>query len=240
MSLSEVVFKVTHDCPFGNISRRFPFLKMFLWCNREYEVLEMIVKEPEAYSVLMEELSKIGGIIQESSDTNTVHLVTKKCFCTLENSVAKNIDECSLLHVSPVVYERGWEYYRVIAFRHEDLKRFLERLEEIAFSFEVLRKVPFDGFIASSLTLTADALFSDLTEKQMDALLSAYSHGYYMLPRKADIKTIADRKGVARTTFQEHLKKAENKLVSSLVPYIQLFRQASADRRIRIRMKQRI
>lgn len=38
---------------------------------------------------------------------------------------------------------------------------------------EILRKVDFDGFIASSLTLTADALFSDLTEKQMDALLTA-------------------------------------------------------------------
>jgi len=47
--------------------------------------------------------------------------------------------------------------------------------------------------MASSLTLTADAPFSDLAEKQMDALLTAYSHGYYRLPRKTDVKTILSR-----------------------------------------------
>jgi len=87
------------------------------------------------------------------------------------------------------------------------------------------------------VSLTADALFSDLTEKQMDALLTAYSHGYYRLPRKSDIQTIASRKRVPRTTFQEHLKKAENKLVVSLVPYIQLYKKASPERRERLRIK---
>lgn len=237
MPLYEVVFKVTHDCPFGNISRRFPSLKMFLWCNREHEVIEILADDQEEYSAVMEEIVKLGGIIEESSDRDSVHIVTKKCFCTTENSVSKNIDEFNLLHVLPVVYERGWEYYRVIAFRHEDLKNLLQRLEEMNFIVEVLRKVPFDGFIASSLTLTADALFSDLTEKQMDALLTAYSHGYYKLPRKTDVKTIALRRKVPRTTFQEHLKKAENKIIASLIPYIQLFRKASTEKRKRLKIK---
>ena len=237
MPLSEVIFKVTHDCPFGNISRKFPSLKMFVWCNRENEVIEMIVEKRKEYSAVMEEISKIGGIIEESSDRHKVHLVTKKCFCTMENSVSKNIDAFNLLHVLPVIYEQGWEYYRVIAFRHEDLKGLLQRLEERGWVVKVLRKVPFDGFIASSLTLMADALFSDLTEKQIDALLTAYSHGYYRLPRKADVKRIASKKRVPRTTFQEHLKKAENKLIASLVPYIQLFKQASAEKRKRLKIK---
>ena len=237
MPLYEIVFKVTHDCPFGNISRRFPSLKMFLWCNREHEVIEMLTNDQEEYSAVMEEIVKLGGLIEESSDRDSVHIVTKKCFCTTENSVSKNIDAFNLLHVSPVVYERGWEYYRVIAFRHKDLKNLLQWLEEMNFTVEVLRKVPFDGFIASSLTLTADALFSDLTEKQMDALLTAYSHGYYKLPRKNDVKTIASRKRVPRTTFQEHLKKAENKIVASLIPYIQLFRKASIEERKRLKIK---
>ncbi len=51
----------------------------------------------------------------------------------------------------------------------------MQRLEAKGFVFDVVRKVPFDGFIASSLTLTADALLSNLTEKQTDALLTAYS-----------------------------------------------------------------
>jgi hypothetical protein len=136
-----------------------------------------------------------------------------------------------------VIFEHGWEYYRVIAFRHEDVKGLLQRFEEKGFVFEVRRKVPFDGFIASSLTLTADALFSDLTEKQMNAFLTTYSNGYYKLPRKADVKTIASKRRVPRTTFQEHLKKAENKILVSLIPYIQLFRQASEEKRESLKIK---
>jgi len=236
MSLFEVVFKVTHDCPFGNISRKFPSLKMFEWCNREHEVFEVIVEEHEEYAAVMKEISKLSGLIDVLSDRDKIHLVMKSCFCSLENSVTKNIDACNLLHVAPVVYEQGWEYYRVIAFRHEDLKELLQRLEEKRFVFEILRKIPFDSFIASSLTLTADTLFSDLTGKQIDALLTAYRNGYYQLPRKEDLKNIAFKERVPRTTFQEHLKKAENKLVAALIPYIQLFNHAPMEKRQKLKM----
>lgn len=234
MTLFEVVLKVTHDCAIGDISRKFQSLKMFNWCDREHEVFEVVSEKEEEYSAVLEELSKITKILGVSSDRHNVHLITTKCFCNKENSVSENIDDLYFLHVSPVVYMQGWEYYRLIAFRHEDLKKLMERLEKRGFIFDLVRKAPFNGFIASSLTLGADALFSNLTDKQMDALLTAYSHGYYKLPRKTDVQTIATKTRVPRTTFQEHLKKAENKLVSSLVPYIQLYRQASPKGRERL------
>jgi len=237
MPLFEVVLKVTHECPFGNISRKFTDLKMFVWCNREHEVVEVIVGNEGEYSAVMKQLSKLKGIIKESSNGDKVHLVTKECHCTLENSVGRNIDACNLLHVLPAVYDKGWEYYRIIAFRHSDIGKLLKRLEKMAYSVEIIRKVPFDGFIASSLTLTADTLFSDLTSKQVDALLTAYGYGYYRIPKRADAKTISSEEGVPRTTFQEHLKKAENKLIGSLVPYVQLYKHASNEKRERLRIK---
>lgn len=236
MTLFEVVLKVTHDCPFCNISKKFPSLKMFGWCNREHEVFELIVDDQQEYSAVIEEMSKLGGIMEKASDQKKVHLVTKKCFCTMENSVSKNIDAFNLLHISPVIYGQGWEYYRIIVFRHDDLKGLMQRLEKRGFVFDIMRKTPFDGSLASSLTLTADALFSDLTDKQIDALMTAYNHGYYKLPRKAPVTIIAKKKRVPRTTFQEHLKKAENKLIISLVPYIQLYRQTSPEKRKSPRM----
>jgi len=237
MSLTEVVLKVMHDCPFGNISRKFPDLMMFVWCNREHEVIELVIENQEEYSAIIEDISKISKIVEVSSNHHKVHLITKLCSCTIENSVGKNIDASNLLHISPVIYEKGWEYYRIVAFRHEDLKGLLQRLEDRGFVVEVLRTVPFDGFIASSLTLTADALFSELTEKQMEALLTAYNHGYYRVPRKANIKTIAGKRRVPRTTFEEHLRKAENKLITGLIPYLQLFRQAPTEKRKSLKIK---
>jgi predicted DNA binding protein len=231
MTLFEVVFKVSHYCPFCNISKRVPRLKMFDWCNREHDVFEIIVDKPDEYSEMIDELSKIKGMSEKSSDLHNAHFFVKKCFCKAEDSVTKIIDEFDLLQISPIVYRHGWEYHRVIAFKHKDVQGLVQKFEERGFRFEILRKVDFEGFIAGSLTLTADALFSDLTEKQMDALLTAYSNGYYSLPRKANVQDIANKKRVSRTTYQEHLKKAENKLVASLVPYVQLFRRVAPEKR---------
>lgn len=231
MTLFEVIFKVAHDCAFCNISKRFPRLKMFDWCNREHDVIELVIDEPDEYPAIMDEISKIDGMVEKSSNLQNVHFFVKKCFCKAEDSVTRIIDEFDLLQISPIVYRHGWEYYRAIAFKHKDIKGLIQRFEEKGFTFEILRKVDFDGFIASSLTLTADALFSDLTEKQMDALLTAYSNGYYSLPRKANVQDIASKKRVSRTTYQEHLKKAENKLIASLVPYVQLFRRVAPEKR---------
>ena len=178
MTLFEVTFKVSHDCPFCNISKKYPRLKMFNWCNREHDVIEIVVDRPDEYSTVIDEMSRIQGMVDKSSDLHNAHFFVKKCFCKAEDSVTRIIDEFDLLQISPIVYRHGWEYYRVIAFKHKDLKGLMQRFEEKGLKSEILRKVDFDGFIASSLTLTADALFSDLTEKQMDALLIAYSSGY--------------------------------------------------------------
>ena len=231
MTLSEVAFKATHDCPYCNISKKYPHLKMFDWCNREYDVIEVITDEPDEYSAVIDEISKIEGMVEKSSDLHNAHFFVKKCFCKAEDSVTRILDEFDLLQISPIIYRHGWEYYRVIAFRHEDLKALMQRFEKRGIKYEILRKVDFEGFIAGSLTLTADSLFSDLTEKQMDALLTAYSNGYYSLPRKANVQDIAHKKKVSRTTYQEHLKKAENKLVASLVPYAQLFKRVPPEKR---------
>lgn len=81
------------------------------------------------------------------------------------------------------------------------------------------------------MTLSADHLFSNLTEKQINALLTAHRNGYYKLLRRADVQTIAAKKRVPRTTFQEHFKKDENKILAALVPYVQLFNYAPAEKR---------
>ena len=91
--------------------------------------------------------------------------------------------------------------------------------------------------MATSMTLTADALFYGLTERQMDALLTAHRHGYYNLPRDSDVQTIAAKEKVPLTTFQEHLKKAENKLVAAIIPHMKLFNHAPAERRRSLRVK---
>ncbi|MDH5494285.1 MAG: helix-turn-helix domain-containing protein [Candidatus Bathyarchaeota archaeon] len=154
-----------------------------------------------------------------------------------QDTIVRHIGELGILNIFPNLIENSWAYHRLVVFRHEDLEELLRRLENWGWVYKILRKVPFDGFIASSLTLSADALFSDLTKKQIEAMLTAHRHGYYNLPRNADVQTIAAKEKVPRTTFQEHLKKAENKVVGALVPYIQLFNHVSPKKRKSLKVK---
>ena len=196
---------------------------MFFWCNGDHDVIEIISVAKDSEEQVMEELSQLAGIVEKTYEKGRIHLIVKQCACQYEGTISEVIDEFSILHLSPVIHEGGWEYYRGIVFRHEDIDQLFQRFDEKGFDYEIIRKAPFEGVISSSLTLTADALFSSLTEKQLAALVMAHSNGYYNYPRQTNVKNLAALKRVPRTTFQEHLQKAESKLLSSLMPFLQLY-----------------
>jgi predicted DNA binding protein len=156
------------------------------------------------------------------------------------NTIVRHIGKLNILNVFPNMIENGWAYHRLIVFKHEALEELLKRLEYAGWFYKTLRKVPLDGFVASSLTMSADTVLSGLTEKQMEAVPAAHRHGYYNLPRAADVKAIAAKEKIPRTTFQEHLMKAENKLVNALVPNIKLFYHASPERKKNLGVKRNI
>ncbi len=232
-TLYEVTLKSTFNSFWIDLTRRFPSLSIFVWCNRENDVFEVVVRNPENYPVVMEEIRShpIVGVIEEISDDRRLYLNVNECHCMEQDTIVRHIGKLDILNIFPNMLENGWAYNRLIVFRHRDLEELLNRLEKWRWVYKILRKVPFDGFVASSLTLSADALFSGMTEKQMEAILTAHRHGYYKLPRDSDVQTIAAKEKIPRTTFQEHLKKAENKLIAAVVPYMKLFSHASPERK---------
>ncbi|MAH99104.1 MAG: hypothetical protein CMA12_07175 [Euryarchaeota archaeon] len=60
--------------------------------------------------------------------------------------------------------------------------------------------------------------FDFLTEKQKEALVLAVNRGYYDIDSDVTLKQLSDELGIARSTFGEHLKRAESgvlKMVAS-------------------------
>lgn len=229
---------------FTDLTRKFPSASVFIWCNRENDVIEIVVRNPEEYPLVMEEIhglrSRILDVIEEITDDQRLYLNLHRCHCMSHDTIVRHIGKLNILNIFPNMIENGWVYHRLIVFRHKDLEELLTRFEKWGWFYKILRKVPFDGFVASSLTMSADALFSGLTEKQMEAVLTAHRHGYYNLPRAADVKAIAAKEKAPRTTFQEHLTKAENKLMAALVPNIKLFYLASPERKKNLRIKRNV
>jgi predicted DNA binding protein len=236
MPLFEFVFRAFYDNPFSKITESNPSVQLYQWCNDRHDVIELVMQKPEDYGQVREEFSKSVEIVDEIDNGANVHVITRMCACGGVGTVMSYLNDPTLLVIPPVAYENGWEYFRVIAFRHEGITKLVTKLREAGFNVQILRKTPFDGYMASSLTLSTDTLFSGLTEKQIDALLTAYAQGYFRFPRGSDLQTIASKEKIGRTTFLEHLKKAENKIITALIPHIQLFRKVPQERKNTMRL----
>src|SRR6059036_4334179 len=61
-----------------------------------------------------------------------------------------------------------------------------------------------------------------LTEKQARALLAAYEAGYYEFPRKATTEQVSLSLGIARSTFEQHLNRAEHHVVRAMLPMVRV------------------
>ncbi|MFX0092279.1 MAG: helix-turn-helix domain-containing protein, partial [Candidatus Hodarchaeota archaeon] len=60
------------------------------------------------------------------------------------------------------------------------------------------------------------------TSKQQEALTLAFQEGYYELPRKIILESLAKEMNVGRRTFEEHLRKAERKIMAFLIPILKI------------------
>lgn len=157
-----------------------------------------------------------------------LQLIVKTCRC---NKISPNIDDVvagnSCLQIPPETYHGGWEHYRVVGFRENDYKKLFQELSKLG-PVEILeKKVIAEKSLRESFVISTTSVFSELTGKQVNSLLAALEYGYYQIPKKATAEEIAHKHHVPRTTFEEHLRKAESKVLRAIAPYVRMY--ASAD-----------
>jgi predicted DNA binding protein len=77
------------------------------------------------------------------------------------------------------------------------------------------------------MTISVNDFLGSLTSKQLLALIEAIEDGYYATPKHATVEELAARLGTPRSTFEEHLRKAEIKVMRTLRPYVRIAYQSS-------------
>ena len=219
-------FEVQVRAKIGNhidyLTEKYPSLRVWTWCNFQNDIHEITADTPENLLAALDEFKAYYDVMEETQISSSVRLITQKCICSRETTLHDNIQELEILNLMPVYSAGGWNVYRFIAFKHEAFTELLNRGEQQGFEVEVLEMVPFNGMVSDNL-IPLNTMIANLTEKQMNAVVAAYNNGYYQTPRSVNVQKIAERVKVPRTTLQEHLNKAENKLISSIVPQILLF-----------------
>ncbi|MEA3135825.1 MAG: hypothetical protein QOJ26_1706 [Thermoplasmata archaeon] len=112
---------------------------------------------------------------------------------------------CTILW--PAVYRDGWETYAILAPSEARLRALVRRLARFGTTvLQAAADVPAESVGA---TVPVADLAAGLTRRQLEALQLAVRAGYYEVPRRVEARELAAQVGLGRSTFEEHLRKAE-------------------------------
>jgi predicted DNA binding protein len=230
--MQEIVFKIKHEgCPYGAISSRHPRMLMSLWCNSIMDVYDIKGESGELPTILKELRHLVrrsyaqvkSETIDESSGRITVVASSKVMRVANDSSVAVRIKRNHCLHVQPITYKGDWEYYRILSVEDGEMKGLFRDLKSLGETEIVLNK-NVDGLMGRDIfTNSLTGLLADLTGKQLAALIDALEDGYYKVPRNVTVAKLAKAKGIPRTTYEEHLHKAESKVLRHIAPLLRLY-----------------
>lgn len=233
MPFFETRVRVQHPCPFCDLTVRFPDAHMALWCNFAGEVLHVEATDaPQRESIRQAVAERLGleGLFEEEGNAFTV---TRTCKCDRSKAISAVAERLGLWILQPITMHGGWETYRFISTGPEEIRQFLEQARGLG-TVEVVshrQRARLDE--VHNVDFYPAHLFDGLTERQMRAVMLAHEHGLLNVPSEASLEEVAAHEGLSRSTFGEHLRKAQQRLVANAYPYMKLHLGASAPRATR-------
>ena len=225
MGLLEVSLRASWEYPFIELSRELPQTPIAMWCVWNRELLQVPSRDPAVIRRTESAIRKTGHLVDEWVDANSARVFLLRCTCGRYDSPWNLISNNECWDAPPILYQDGWANMRVMTFNPENPRRLVAEFRKRG-PTELVSKRTLDLSILPT-SVYANALFGELTRKQSEALLTAFRFGYYTSPRPITTEEIASSVGVSRTTYEEHLRKAENRVITALIPHLQLF--ATAD-----------
>lgn len=225
----EVTFKIQHNCPYTRFSIKHPNVRVVEWCNNKTHVMEIQSPDIATFAKIEDDLEDLlnwkgGRILKRSFVSGDLQLVLNTCRCNkIVPNVSDVVESNAGLTIPPDICFGGWEEYKAIGFRDADYRRMFKELSALG-PVEILQKnVLPEKSMRDTLAITLSTVFSELTEKQIESLLLALDYGYYKIPKQITAEAIAEKTHLARTTYEEHLRKAESKILQAISPYVRMY-----------------
>ncbi|MFC7081768.1 helix-turn-helix domain-containing protein [Halorussus caseinilyticus] len=183
-----------------------------LWCNDHCDLLHVGGAGGEA---VVAHVERAVGVRERIADADERLLITDDCLKERDDDpIEATLAAHDCLLVPPLRYAEGRKWCRVLALDPANLTAFYRDVAA-EFSVVVESKREVRSVRADRPLLTLDSALPDLSVRQREALLTATEMGYYRIPREATTAELASAMGVERRTFEEHLRRAENKLLRS-------------------------
>jgi len=160
-----------------------------------------------------QELENWVEYIKNRSDIAQLRIVDKKPGLIsalvkpiMTNSTFETIIKNKAVLLDPIMVTGGYEEFNLLVQSPKEVVSILGELDEIG-ELKVQKIGQYKGKPG----------IRGLTDKQKSALELAVHQGYYSHPRRVTIQELACVSGISRSTFQEHLRKAESKVIQKTI-----------------------
>jgi predicted DNA binding protein len=212
--------KLKHDCIIGNRCKKFkcksygyPQGSFGAVGDLYFQHFEKIVGESNSISKFVKDLEKDENVESLQVNGNLVFFLyhTKNI-----GKMPSNIHLKKVMFVKPVmVDEGGYETWEVTSWDRNALNEFIEQTKKDAFGLEEFK---IEKIVQSNLKEMYFAkVMPELSKEQGRALSLAISEGYYGYPRSVELLQLAKKMKISLSTYREHLRKAEKKVMPLLL-----------------------
>lgn len=210
--------KIRHDCTIGTRCRKFNCTaystSINSWKEGSYEFTtqrHIIEGEEENVRRFLNDLKKDKRVKNLETSKNTVFFIEKR----FREKIPGSFYTPKMFYIKPIfVDSEGFEYWELGSWDKRILTGFVKGLKAekgIEVKIEKVEEVKLSD-------VYFPRLLPKLSEKQRRAFEIAVENGYYEFPRNIGLKGLAKAMNVSVSTFQEHLRKAEEKILPSVKP----------------------
>lgn len=208
------------DCPIVTRCQKFKLL-VYSYPSTWYSKKDHKFATTTCYFQSPDEHAKAKFIADLHADKRITNLECSGDIFTYEIDLGREGEHVMLYHTKNIFFMKpvvnhydGHEYWEVAAWKKEELQKFIKSLEghmDVCVILKIEKGPLTDVYFPN--------VMPKLSKNQKKAIELAYMNGYYSYPRKATLEKLAGIAHVGISTFQEHLRKAELKLLPVLVEH---------------------
>ncbi|MBW2974825.1 helix-turn-helix domain-containing protein [Candidatus Woesearchaeota archaeon] len=210
--------KLKHeDCVIGRRCKRYnvisigiPFGSYQEGDKAYFSHFETLVGDNEKISRFIEDLKEDPSISNIEVQGNSIFFVNEM---PAQQTIPNTHYNKKIFLIKPImVDEKGYENWEIGSWNEQVLRDFIVNLQKEHFEVKLLK---IENEKVNEIYFPQVMPF--LTKGQKRALELATQRGYYDFPRKTELKDLAKEAGISLSTFREHLRRAEKRIMPDLI-----------------------
>lgn len=212
----EATLEINHNSPYADITRD-NNMRAEMWCNKYCDMLHLTGPD---INDAMNTVKNAVGISNIAHKNEEVVLITDSCLLKSQNELLEEyLQPYHCISLPPLTYDHGTLLTRIISLEEDNLTNIYHDINK-SHDVTIKAKREIKAVAPDVPLLMLDSMIPDLTDKQQEALEIALEQGYYEIPRETSTEAVSEQVGVSRRTVEEHLRRAENKVIKGIIEYI--------------------